>query len=294
MPPEGDRPDRPGRTGVAQPGADGRVGAAAQGRGAGRAGGRGLLSRHRRFPARPGAADRTRPGDVGRAGVGGACRTAGNEKGAKTGKGRGLAQDRAVRAGAAPRADRPPRSAGLGACPICREGEVTENARAYGCSRYREGCGFTIWKTVAGLTLTEDQVRRLIAQGGSRASRASPRRRASPSAPGCGWMRPGRSCSISRPRATDTGGGGDRRQPGRGLARPLDPTEARPRRPRSGEGQPRADPLDSRPTPRLPQMRPRQDHRRPARLRLQPLPRGLRLRGLEDLRRPGSRGGRHP
>ncbi|RKT44962.1 type IA DNA topoisomerase [Thiocapsa rosea] len=54
---------------------------------------------------------------------------------------------------------------GLGACPICGEGEVTENARAYGCSRYREGCGFTVWKTVAGLTLAQDQVRRLIAQG---------------------------------------------------------------------------------------------------------------------------------
>jgi DNA topoisomerase-3 len=58
-----------------------------------------------------------------------------------------------------------PAADGLGACPICREGEVTENARAYGCSRYREGCGFTVWKTLAGLTLTSDQVRRLIAQG---------------------------------------------------------------------------------------------------------------------------------
>ncbi|MBK1646456.1 DNA topoisomerase III [Thiocapsa imhoffii] len=56
-------------------------------------------------------------------------------------------------------------AASLGACPICHEGEVTENARAYGCSRYREGCGFTIWKRVAGLTLTQDQVSRLIAQG---------------------------------------------------------------------------------------------------------------------------------
>ncbi|HSO83308.1 type IA DNA topoisomerase, partial [Thiocapsa sp.] len=54
---------------------------------------------------------------------------------------------------------------GLGSCPICREGEVTENARAYGCSRYREGCGFTVWKTIAGVALTQDQVRRLIAQG---------------------------------------------------------------------------------------------------------------------------------
>ncbi|AFL75533.1 DNA topoisomerase 3 [Thiocystis violascens] len=57
------------------------------------------------------------------------------------------------------------KSTGFGACPICKQGEITETAKAFGCSRYRDGCGFTIWKTVAGLTLTEVQVRQLIERG---------------------------------------------------------------------------------------------------------------------------------
>ncbi len=60
---------------------------------------------------------------------------------------------------------RPLQTAGLGACPVCKQGEVTENAKAFGCSRYRDGCGFTIWKMVAGVTLTRKQVQQLIAQG---------------------------------------------------------------------------------------------------------------------------------
>ena len=43
----------------------------------------------------------------------------------------------------------------LGPCPKCKEGQVVENAKAYGCSRYREGCNLTIWKTVARKKLTE-------------------------------------------------------------------------------------------------------------------------------------------
>ncbi|EXJ13905.1 DNA topoisomerase 3 [Imhoffiella purpurea] len=59
----------------------------------------------------------------------------------------------------------PARSSALGRCPICKEGEITESDRAYGCSRYRSGCGFTIWKQVAGMTLSEIQVRSLIERG---------------------------------------------------------------------------------------------------------------------------------
>ncbi|MBK1720426.1 type IA DNA topoisomerase [Thiocystis violacea] len=58
-----------------------------------------------------------------------------------------------------------PKAAGQGACPVCKQGEITENTKAFGCSRYRDGCGFTIWKTVAGFTLTKTQVRQLIDQG---------------------------------------------------------------------------------------------------------------------------------
>ncbi len=32
------------------------------------------------------------------------------------------------------------------ACPLCGAGEVTANQRAFGCSRWQEGCKFTIWR----------------------------------------------------------------------------------------------------------------------------------------------------
>ena len=57
----------------------------------------------------------------------------------------------------------------LGLCPRCgREtGEIIrENSRAYGCtswkSREEPGCGFVIWKRVAGRTLTPEVARQLI------------------------------------------------------------------------------------------------------------------------------------
>jgi len=53
----------------------------------------------------------------------------------------------------------------LGDCPLCKQGVVAENAKAYGCSRYREGCKFVIWKVVAGKRLTERQVRTLLRGG---------------------------------------------------------------------------------------------------------------------------------
>jgi DNA topoisomerase-3 len=53
----------------------------------------------------------------------------------------------------------------LGPCPMCQQGVIVENAKAYGCSRYREGCSFTIWKVVAKKKLTEKQVTALLTQG---------------------------------------------------------------------------------------------------------------------------------
>ena len=57
--------------------------------------------------------------------------------------------------------------AGLGKCPLCKEGEIVETAKAYGCSRYREGCKFTIWRTVAGRKLTKRQIEQLLQTGGT-------------------------------------------------------------------------------------------------------------------------------
>jgi DNA topoisomerase-3 len=55
--------------------------------------------------------------------------------------------------------------AGLGRCPLCKEGEIVETAKAYGCSRYRDGCGFTIWKRVASHKLAKKQVEQLLREG---------------------------------------------------------------------------------------------------------------------------------
>lgn len=53
----------------------------------------------------------------------------------------------------------------LGTCPLCQQGTVMENAKAFGCSRYREGCKFAIWKVVAGKRLTARQVQALLTRG---------------------------------------------------------------------------------------------------------------------------------
>jgi DNA topoisomerase III len=60
----------------------------------------------------------------------------------------------------------------LGPCPRCgaETGEIIkENAKAYGCtswkSREEPGCGFVIWKRVAGRTLTPEIARQLLEEG---------------------------------------------------------------------------------------------------------------------------------
>jgi len=63
----------------------------------------------------------------------------------------------------------------LGLCPRCgaETGEVIrENSRAYGCtswkSREEAGCGFVIWKRVAGRTITPEIARQLLEEGRTR------------------------------------------------------------------------------------------------------------------------------
>jgi len=60
----------------------------------------------------------------------------------------------------------------LGPCPRCgaETGEIIkENSKAYGCtswkSREEAGCGFVIWKRVAGRTLTPEIARQLLEEG---------------------------------------------------------------------------------------------------------------------------------
>ncbi|HKG44000.1 MAG TPA: DNA topoisomerase 3 [Gaiellaceae bacterium] len=60
----------------------------------------------------------------------------------------------------------------LGLCPRCgaETGEIIkENSKAYGCtswkSREETGCGFVIWKRIAGRTLTPELARQLLEEG---------------------------------------------------------------------------------------------------------------------------------
>ena len=65
-----------------------------------------------------------------------------------------------------------PERAELGPCPRCGAvtGEIIrENSKAYGCtswkSREEPGCGYVIWKRVAGRTITPEIARQLIENG---------------------------------------------------------------------------------------------------------------------------------
>ncbi|HEY1480803.1 MAG TPA: DNA topoisomerase [Gaiellales bacterium] len=57
-------------------------------------------------------------------------------------------------------------------CPRCGAGSLIENRRGFGCStwvsREEPGCGFVIWKTVAGRAIDEELVRELVARGRTR------------------------------------------------------------------------------------------------------------------------------
>ncbi len=52
----------------------------------------------------------------------------------------------------------------LGACPKCGS-PVVETKKSYGCSAWKGGCGFAIWKTVAGKRVGEAQARQLLDKG---------------------------------------------------------------------------------------------------------------------------------
>ena len=53
----------------------------------------------------------------------------------------------------------------LGTCPKCKEGEIRESPKAYGCSRYREGCNLTIWKKTAGKDISPKLAKDLLTDG---------------------------------------------------------------------------------------------------------------------------------
>jgi DNA topoisomerase-3 len=52
----------------------------------------------------------------------------------------------------------------LGACPRCGS-PVVETKKTYGCSAWKTGCKFAIWKTVSGKRLSASQARQLLTRG---------------------------------------------------------------------------------------------------------------------------------
>jgi DNA topoisomerase-3 len=53
-------------------------------------------------------------------------------------------------------------------CPRCRQGTLVEGRRGWGCSRWREGCGFVIWFEVAGRRISEVELGELVSKGKTR------------------------------------------------------------------------------------------------------------------------------
>jgi DNA topoisomerase-3 len=62
--------------------------------------------------------------------------------------------------GSSDAADRAP----LGACPKCGA-PVVETKKSYGCSAWKAGCRFVIWKTVSGKRISVSQARQLLVKG---------------------------------------------------------------------------------------------------------------------------------
>jgi DNA topoisomerase-3 len=52
----------------------------------------------------------------------------------------------------------------LGKCPLCAK-DVMEQPKSYGCSGWREGCKFTIWKSIAGKRITLTIAKTLLKKG---------------------------------------------------------------------------------------------------------------------------------
>lgn len=52
----------------------------------------------------------------------------------------------------------------LGDCPRCGR-PVIEGKRGFGCSGWRDGCPFVLWREYRGNSLTVDQIRELLQHG---------------------------------------------------------------------------------------------------------------------------------
>ncbi|HEY0711605.1 MAG TPA: hypothetical protein VGF45_02960, partial [Polyangia bacterium] len=85
---------------------------------------------------------------------------------------------RPVRATGSAATGRSPASAGEAgaspialACPRCGQGTLMTGKRGWGCSRWREGCGFVVWFEIEGKRLSETHLRDLVRKGKTRKTR---------------------------------------------------------------------------------------------------------------------------
>jgi DNA topoisomerase-3 len=69
-------------------------------------------------------------------------------------------------ADAAPKRKAAAKKGDLGNCPLCGA-KVVEQERAYGCSSWRDGCKFVIWKTIAGRNVSSRTAQALLRRGKS-------------------------------------------------------------------------------------------------------------------------------
>jgi DNA topoisomerase-3 len=52
-----------------------------------------------------------------------------------------------------------------GPCPKCKTGTVRKTIKGAGCSRFKEGCNFSIWGQINGKKLTDEHIRHLVTKG---------------------------------------------------------------------------------------------------------------------------------
>ncbi|MCL1034662.1 type IA DNA topoisomerase [Elizabethkingia anophelis] len=53
-------------------------------------------------------------------------------------------------------------SKAIGICPKCQKGNIVEGKKGYGCSEYKDGCNFVIWKEIAGKKISLSIAKTLI------------------------------------------------------------------------------------------------------------------------------------
>ncbi|MBO5004146.1 MAG: topoisomerase C-terminal repeat-containing protein [Clostridia bacterium] len=53
----------------------------------------------------------------------------------------------------------------IGKCPKCSGGNIVENSKGYGCSNWKNGCDFFVWKTIASKNITKSNIKDILLKG---------------------------------------------------------------------------------------------------------------------------------